>query len=76
LEAGGLISYGLDEAELDRQLVSIIDKILRGAKPGDLRFNNPPSLAKSANVRFSGEPLAATGRLRALQPDRYCSAID
>ena len=51
LEAGGLISYGPDEGELDRQLVSIIDKILRGAKPGDLPIQQPTKFELLINLR-------------------------
>jgi len=34
LEAGALISYAPDEAELDRQLAFVADKLLRGARGG------------------------------------------
>jgi putative ABC transport system substrate-binding protein len=34
--AGGLVSYGPDPLELDRQVASIVDKVLRGAKPAEL----------------------------------------
>lgn len=43
LEAGALISYAPNEMELDRQLVFIVDKILRGAKPSDLPIVHPPT---------------------------------
>lgn len=36
VEAGGLLSYGGDQAELHRLLASQIDRILKGAKPADL----------------------------------------
>ena len=35
-ESGGLIAYGTDFAELFRQAAGYIDRILKGAKPGEL----------------------------------------
>jgi putative ABC transport system substrate-binding protein len=34
--AGGLMSYGVDFGELNRQAASYVDRILRGDKPADL----------------------------------------
>jgi putative ABC transport system substrate-binding protein len=36
VEAGGLLSYGTDEADLFRQAASYVDRILSGVKPEDL----------------------------------------
>jgi len=38
VEAGGLLSYGIDNRELHLRLATVIDEILRGANPGDIPF--------------------------------------
>ena len=41
IEAGGLMSYGSNAVELFRRSADFVDKILRGANPGDIPVEQP-----------------------------------
>jgi putative tryptophan/tyrosine transport system substrate-binding protein len=49
--AGGLMSYGFESLEQFRQAASYVDRILRGAKPGDLPIQLPTKYELVINVK-------------------------
>jgi putative ABC transport system substrate-binding protein len=51
VEAGGLISYGVDLAECFRSAAAYVVKILKGARPGDLPVEFPTKLELIINVK-------------------------
>src|SRR5450631_742535 len=51
VEVGGLIAYSIDQAEIYRRLANVIDKILRGANPGDIPFYQPTKFELSVNLK-------------------------
>lgn len=48
---GGLISYGPDNAEIFRRTAATVDRILKGAKPGDLPVEQPTKLELTVNLK-------------------------
>ena len=51
VEAGGLLSLGVDLADLYRRSASHVDKILKGIPPGDLPIEQPTKLDLSVNLK-------------------------
>ena len=51
VQSGGLLSYGADVLDVYRRAAGLVDKILNGAKPGDLPVEGPTRVDMGVNLK-------------------------
>ena len=59
VQQGGLISYGADVFDVYRRAASVVDKILKGARPADLPIEKADKVEMTVNIK-AAEALGLT----------------
>ena len=67
---GGLLAYGASSADLARRVTTYVDKILKGAKPGNLPVEQPTKIEFVVNVKTAKALGVALPQALLLQADK------
>lgn len=55
VDAGGLMSYGVNLPDLSRRAAEYVDQIFKGAKPGELTLVQPTKFDLALNLKTAGQ---------------------
>jgi putative ABC transport system substrate-binding protein len=70
VEAGALLAYGPNYADLSRRSASYVDRILKGARPAELPVEEPSTFELAVNVKTARAVGVTLPRALLLRADR------